>query len=163
MRQVLAQPVGGEVFFAGEATHNSAPSTVPGALQSGERAAGEIDVALGGPPLPNAPSADFSPSTTSGPAPLDVVFTDASSQTPTSWNWDFGDTGSSADQNPTHQYTVLGTYTVSLTATNLDGSHTRVQPNLIVVPEPGGGMQLVAGILGLAALHARRRRAPSSA
>ncbi len=158
MRQVLAQPVGGEVFFAGEATHNSAPSTVPGAIQTGERAAGEIDVALDGPPLPNAPSADFSPSTTSGPAPLDVVFTDTSSQTPTSWNWDFGDIGSSVDQNPTHQYTVPGTYTVSLTATNPDGSHTRVKPNLILVPEPGGGMQFVAGILGLAALYTRRPR-----
>jgi MYXO-CTERM domain-containing protein len=158
MRQVLAQPVGGEVFFAGEATHNSAPATVPGAIQTGERAAVEIDVALGGPPLPNAPSADFSPSATSGPAPLDVAFTDTSSQTPTSWNWDFGDTGSSVDQNPTHQYTVPGTYTVSLMATNLDGSHIRVKPNLIVVPEPGGGMQLVAGILGLAALGTRRRR-----
>jgi PKD repeat protein len=131
---------------------------VPGAIQTGERAAGEIDVALDGPPLPNAPSADFSPSTTSGPPPLDVVFTDTSSQTPTSWSWDFGDTDSSANQNPTHQYTVPGTYTVSLTATNLDGSHTRVKPHLIFVPEPGGGMQFIAGILGLAALYTRRRR-----
>jgi len=56
------------------------------------------------------------------------------------------------------QYTVPGTYTVSLTATNLDGSHTRVKPHLIDVPEPGGGMQFIAGILGLAALYTRRRR-----
>ncbi|MBW2293374.1 MAG: FAD-dependent oxidoreductase, partial [Deltaproteobacteria bacterium] len=32
MREVLAQPVGTTLYFAGEATHNTAPSTVPGAL-----------------------------------------------------------------------------------------------------------------------------------
>ena len=66
MRETLAQPVGGELFFAGEATNNTAPSTVPGALQSGERASGEIDVALGGPPAPGAPKADLQALPTSG-------------------------------------------------------------------------------------------------
>ena len=41
MREVLAQPVGTTLYFAGEATHNTAASTLPGALQSGERAGGE--------------------------------------------------------------------------------------------------------------------------
>ncbi len=35
----------GQTFFAGEATHNSSPSTVPGALRSSERAAGEMNAA----------------------------------------------------------------------------------------------------------------------
>ncbi len=39
-REVLAQTVGTTLYFAGEATHNTTPSTVPGALQSGERAGG---------------------------------------------------------------------------------------------------------------------------
>ncbi len=50
-----------------------------------------------------------------------------------------------------------GTYTVSLTASNPTGSHTRVLPNLIVVPEPVVSVQLVFGIAGLAALGARRQ------
>jgi monoamine oxidase len=161
-RQVLAQPVGSELFFAGEATHNSAPSTVPGALQSGERAAGEIDVARGGPPSANAPTADFDASPTSGPAPLSVSFSDLSSPAATSWAWSFGDSGSSTGQNPVHEYSVEGTYSVSLTASNPDGTHTRVQPQLIVVPEPGAGLQLIAGLVALRALVRRRASAPGS-
>ncbi|WDE10018.1 flavin monoamine oxidase family protein [Thalassomonas haliotis] len=42
MREELASPVLGKVFFAGEATHSKYPSTVHGAYLSGERAAVEI-------------------------------------------------------------------------------------------------------------------------
>jgi len=160
-RQVLAQPVGGALFFSGEATHNSAPSTVPGALQSGERAAGEIDAALGGPPSPNAPTADFSASQTSGPAPLSVTFSDLSSPAATAWVWDFGDSAGSISQNPVHEYTLEGSYSVSLTASNPDGSHVRVQPELIVVPEPGAGLQRLAGLFALWGLARARRRSRS--
>ncbi len=132
-REVLAQPIAGTLYFAGEATHNTAPSTVPGALQSGERAGGEVDTQLGGPPPAEAPTADFSASATSGSATLDVSFTDLSTQQPTSWSWDFGDGGSSSDQHPAHEYIASGIFTVSLTVTNASGSHTRVLPNLISV------------------------------
>jgi PKD repeat protein len=155
-RQVLAQPVGTTLYFAGEATHNTAPSTVPGALQSGERAGGEVHAQLGGPPAAGTPTADFSASVTSGDAPLDVSFSDLSTEAPTGWSWDFGD-GTSSDQHPTHQYTTEGTYTVSLTATNAIGSHTRVQPKLIAVPEPSGALGLGSGLIGLLLLDARRR------
>ncbi len=158
MRQVLAQPVGTMLYFAGEATHNTAPSTVPGALQSGERAGGEVDTNIGGPPAPGTPTADFSASPTAGAAPLDVSFTDLSNQLPTGWSWDFGGGGTSSVQHPTHQYTVPGVYTVSLTATNPNGSHTRVLPKLIAVPEPSGNAGLAAGIVGLLLLRAHRRR-----
>jgi len=158
MREELAAQVGSTLYFAGEATHNTAPSTVPGALQSGDRASGEIDTDAGGPPDAGAPTADFSASITSGSAPLDVDFTDLSSPTPTGWSWSFGDTGASGGQHPTHQYTTPGTYTVSLDASNASGSHTRVYPNLIVVPEPTMPMQLVFGLAGVAWLDARRRR-----
>jgi hypothetical protein len=158
MRQVLAQPVGTTLYFAGEATHNTAASTVPGAMQSGERAGGEVDTNLGGPPVAGTPTADFSASPTLDGAPLDVSFTDLSNQIPTGWSWDFGDGGSSSVQHPTHQYTVPGDYTVSLTATNLNGSHTRVLPKLIAVPEPSGTVGLGVGVVGLLLLHAHRRR-----
>ena len=35
-----------------------------------------------------------------------------------SWNWSFGDGGTSTQQNPTHVYTAEGSYTVSLTVSN---------------------------------------------
>jgi monoamine oxidase len=158
MREQLAAPVGTTLYFAGEATHNTAPSTVPGAMQSGDRAAGEMDSDAGGPPSASAPTADFSASVTSGSAPLEVDFTDLSSQTPTGWSWNFGDTGTSAGQHPTHQYATPGTYTVSLDASNASGSHIRVYPNLIVVPEPTMPMQLLFGLAGVGWLDARRRR-----
>ncbi|MBW2385462.1 MAG: FAD-dependent oxidoreductase [Deltaproteobacteria bacterium] len=157
MRQVLAQPVGSQLYFAGEATHNTAPSTVPGALQSGERAGGEVDTDHGGPPAPGTPTADFSALVTSGNPPLDVSFSDLSTQFPTGWSWDFGDTGTSGDQHPTHQYTTPGTYTVSLIATNANGPHTRVLPNLIIVPEPSRIVLLGSGFFGLLWLQARPR------
>jgi monoamine oxidase len=158
MRQVLAQPVGTTLYFAGEATHNTAPSTVPGALQSGERAGGEVDTTLGGPPAAGTPVADFSALVVSGNPPLDVSFTDLSTEIPTGWSWDFGDTGTSSVQHPSHQYTTAGVYTVSLTATNPNGSHTRVKPKLIFVPEPSGIVMLGSGAIALALLHARRPR-----
>jgi PKD repeat protein len=158
MRQVLAEPVGTTVYFAGEATHNTAASTVPGALQSGERAGGEVDANLDGPPLAGTPTAEFSASIVSGDPPLDVSFTDLSTELPTGWSWDFGDTGTSSDQNPNHQYTTAGTYTVSLTATNPNGSHTRVLPKLIFVPEPSGIAMFGGSVITLALLHVRRRR-----
>ncbi len=157
-REVLAQPVGTTLYFAGEATHNTAPSTVPGALQSGERAGGEVDTNLGGPPAPGTPTADFSASVTLGNVPLDVSFTCLLNQIPTGWSWNFGDSGTSSDQHPTHQYTITGDYTVSLTATNPNGSHTRVMPKLIAVPEPSGITLLVSGVFGLVILDAHRRR-----
>ncbi len=56
---------------------------------------------------------------------LAVIFTDVSSNSPTSWQWNFGDcTGSnnasclSTAQNPGHTYAAMGTYAVTLTVTN---------------------------------------------
>jgi hypothetical protein len=42
-REILGEPVGTKLYFAGAPTHNSWSSTVVGALDSGLRAAGEID------------------------------------------------------------------------------------------------------------------------
>ena len=89
---------------------------------------------------------------------MDIDFTDLSSDVPTGWAWDFGDTGSSGLEHPSHQYTTPGTYTVSLSATNATGTHTRVQPNLIVVtvPEPSVIASLVSGSFALGLMHKRR-------
>lgn len=49
-------------------------------------------------------------------------FTDNSTNNPTAWNWEFGDGTTSTVQNPCHDYSQDGTYTVTLTVTNDCGS-----------------------------------------
>lgn len=61
-----------------------------------------------------------------------VQFNDLSTDLPTSWQWDFGDGGTSTDENPLHTYTTPGTYTVSLTATNANGSDTHTITDYII-------------------------------
>ncbi|MGC9361430.1 MAG: PKD domain-containing protein [Candidatus Syntrophosphaera sp.] len=70
-------------------------------------------------PIP--PVADFSADVTSGYEPLAVHFTDesvAGCGTITSWSWNFGDGGTSTQQNPQHTYQNAGVYDVTLTVTN---------------------------------------------
>ena len=84
-----------------------------------------------------APIADFSGTPTSGLAPLTVNFSDlstAGSGTITSYAWDFGDGGSSTEQNPSYTYNAAGTYTVSLTVTDdLGNSGTESKTAYITV------------------------------
>ena len=54
-----------------------------------------------------------------------MTFTDTSTNSPTSWLWNFGDGTTSTAQNPTKSFANAGTYQVSLTATNSAGSNTR--------------------------------------
>lgn len=58
----------------------------------------------------------------SGANPLTVTFT-GSSNNATSYYWEFGDTGTSAIQSPTHQYTSIGSYTVNYGTTNTHHSY----------------------------------------
>jgi len=83
------------------------------------------------------PIADFTATPLTGTAPLTVQFTDTSANTPTSWSWDFGDGNStnSTQQNPVHQYSSAGTYTVSLTAANAAGSDGETKPGYVTVTE----------------------------
>jgi len=50
-----------------------------------------------------------------------VQFTDLSTGTPSSWNWDFGDGNTSTEVNPIHNYVENGTYDVVLTTMNSFG------------------------------------------
>lgn len=51
-----------------------------------------------------------------------VIFTDLSTNSPTSWLWNFGDGGTSTLEDPIHTYTYNGIFNVCLTSTNLGGS-----------------------------------------
>ena len=59
-------------------------------------------------------------------------FTDASVGSPTSWQWNFGDSGTSTAQNPSHAFTTAGSYTVTLTVTNASGSKSTDQTLTVV-------------------------------
>jgi PKD repeat protein len=62
-----------------------------------------------------------------------ATFTDTSDGEPTAWAWDFGDGGTSVDQNPSHRY-APGRYTAKLTVSNdLGTDHTSRR---ITVTEP---------------------------
>lgn len=77
------------------------------------------------------PVANFTGTPASGSIPLDVTFTDTSTNTPTSWLWDFGDSTTSTLQNPTKTYSTAGTYSVTLTATNATGSNAFTRTDYI--------------------------------
>ncbi len=84
-----------------------------------------------------APTAGF----TSVCTDLTCDFTDTSTDsdgTVASWEWDFGDGGTSTDRNPTHAYAADGTYTVSLTVTDDDGA-TDVTSSDVTVADSGTG------------------------
>jgi PKD repeat protein len=79
------------------------------------------------------PISSFYAIPTSGLVPLTVSFNDASSNQPTTWNWQFGDGNTSTLQNPVYTYSVNGTYTITLTVSNNYGSSSSSQTNYITV------------------------------
>jgi uncharacterized delta-60 repeat protein len=83
--------------------------------------------------------ADFSANPTSGPAPLQVTFADASVGNINTWQWDFDNNGTidSYDQSPAPWiYSEAGDYTVALTVTGPGGSDTETKTDYIHVSEP---------------------------
>ena len=88
-----------------------------------------MTVTVSHPPLVAA----FSATPTTGPAPLLVTFTDASTGSITTWTWSFGDGTSSTTRSPQYTYPTTGTYTVSLTVSGPGGSNTATKVNAITV------------------------------
>jgi PKD repeat protein len=84
---------------------------------------------------PLAPVAQFTGSPLSGSSPLNIQFTDNSTNTPTSWLWNFGDNTTSTLKNPSHIYQNAGTYSVTLTVTNNVNSSTLTKTNYITVSQ----------------------------
>ncbi|MHB8162855.1 MAG: Kelch repeat-containing protein [Methanoregula sp.] len=86
----------------------------------------------------SSPVAGFTASPRSGSTPLSVTFSDTSTGYPSSYSWTFGDGGTASIANPVHIYTAAGTYTVSQTVTNSDGTSTETKAQFITItiPEP---------------------------
>ncbi|MFA5415758.1 MAG: DUF3344 domain-containing protein, partial [Methanoregula sp.] len=77
-----------------------------------------------------APVADFTATPVFGIAPLTVSFTDASTNTPTAWNWESRASGTSdswtsfaTTRNPVTNFSA-GAYDIRLTVTNTSGNNT---------------------------------------
>lgn len=83
--------------------------------------------------IAQVPVADFSATPTSGCGPLTVYFTDKSSNSPTSWTWDFGNGQQSNAQNPHVTYTTPGVFNVRLIVHNGAGAGAVEKDNYITV------------------------------
>jgi parallel beta-helix repeat protein len=126
--------VSGGGSFTGAVYENTFNATGPVTVEflvldtAGALTQGSFNVDVLSPPV-----ADFTADVTNGTATLSVSFTDQSTGDIDTWAWDFGDTGTSAEQDPTHDYTAPGWYDVSLTVTGPGGSHTRTKYAFIQV------------------------------
>lgn len=83
--------------------------------------------------LAQTPAANFTSHIREGCANLSVRFTDQSTNSPTSWAWDFGNGQLSDLQNPTAVYNTPGIYTVRLTVRNASGVDGVVKTDYITV------------------------------
>ncbi|HQP05176.1 MAG TPA: M6 family metalloprotease domain-containing protein, partial [Bacteroidales bacterium] len=93
------------------------------------------NVKVTGYPIITPPVTDFTASSTQICAGQSVTFTDATTNSPTSWAWTFegGNPSTSNLQSPVVNYSTAGTYQVSLTATNASGSDTETKIGYITV------------------------------
>jgi len=81
------------------------------------------------------PEADFTANNTSITEGETVEFYDLSSNNPASWSWSFegGSPAVSSEQNPFVSYATAGSYNVTLTVSNADGSDTEIKYEYINV------------------------------
>jgi gliding motility-associated-like protein len=87
------------------------------------------------------PTPNFTaPDVTDCKVPFTVNFNDASTGA-SGWRWNFGDGGTSTVQNPSHTYTALGNYTVTLVATGVNGcSDSIIKTQFVRIQKPIVGM-----------------------
>jgi PKD repeat protein len=67
---------------------------------------------------------------------LDDESTAGSGATLSGWQWNFGDGGTSALQNPSHTYDTTGTFTITLTVTNSSGCTNGTTFDITIMPQP---------------------------
>ncbi|TSA27920.1 MAG: PKD domain-containing protein [Bacteroidetes bacterium] len=104
--------------------------------------------------ISDAPAAEFTADTACFGLP--TSFTDASTTpagTIIGWLWNFGDPASGSNnsstlQNPTHVFTNIGTYNVTLTATNSAGCVDDTSMQIAVHPVPNAMFTYSAACLG---------------
>ncbi|NLV25689.1 MAG: PKD domain-containing protein [Methanomicrobiales archaeon] len=80
--------------------------------------------------------ASFQYENNKGYLPLKTQFFDTSSGQISGWHWDFGDGTISTEQNPIHEYSTPGTFSVHLTISGHNGMNETIQEKIITVNEP---------------------------
>ena len=91
------------------------------------------------------PSPSVVPSESSGCQPLEISFDNQSGNLDqSSFSWDFGDGGSSTEENPVYIYDSAGTFDVNLTITNATGcmASETFQDLIEVLPTPQSGFDV---------------------
>jgi len=81
------------------------------------------------------PVANFTATPATAITPARIQFNDTSTNSPTSWQWKFGDGNTSSERNPVHTYEEVGTYDVNLTVENAYGSDSVTKTDYITVVE----------------------------
>lgn len=75
----------------------------------------------------------FSSNSALAPAPADVTFTAETMLDVTNWSWNFGDGGTSTDQNPTHTYTAPGCYDVTCSIQTANGNFSTTEHECVMI------------------------------
>ncbi|NEV64370.1 PKD domain-containing protein [Thiorhodococcus minor] len=83
------------------------------------------------------PVAAFTSGERTGEAPLTLSFVSTSAGDISGYHWDFGDGSTSSEVNPTHTYTMVGSYDVSLAVSGPGGSDTALQVDYVEVAAAG--------------------------
>jgi len=84
-------------------------------------------------PVRTKPTVSFTATNAVGFPALKTVFVNTT-KFANSYKWDFGDGSAiSTEENPEHTYTVVGTYTVKLTATNEKGDSVLIKTDFVKV------------------------------
>jgi autotransporter-associated beta strand protein len=113
-----------------------------------------------------SPSAGFSGTPTNGFAPLQVIFTDASTGGITNWVWNFGNghaITNTSNSSVTNTYAAPGSYTVALTVNGPGGASTSTKTGYVVASSKpvinsaklSGGNFILSGANGPAGVQYR--------
>lgn len=99
----------------------------------------------------SAPTVDFTSDKQNTCPGNPIKFFDQSTLFPTSWNWTFqgGTPATSSVKNPTVTWAAAGTYSVALTANNINGPGSITKLGYITITNPGS-LPLVEGFQGAA-------------
>ena len=86
----------------------------------------------------DTPEVWFEADTTEGCAPVTINFTNLSVPSGDNWQWDFGDGGSSTQENPSYTYTGNGNYSVTLAVSTNEGCDDTLTWNnyIHIYPQP---------------------------
>ncbi len=125
------------IYASGQTPGNSTdPDLCAGCAVGGYSSAGGNGIIIISYSTSLTPAANF----TSNTVCYTTQFTDLSTGGVNGWNWNFGDSTSvnntSALQNPSHDFTAAGTYTVTLIVTNALGCTATANIMVTVNPSP---------------------------